>query len=286
MKIKFLVAISLLMSVVSYGQTDSLAMYIDSLENSLTYHEGNVELLNGIGVLTIPDGFKYLDAEQSEYVLTELWGNPQEEDMTLGMLLPVDQGVLSDSSWVFNIEYEEIGYVEDEDASDIDYDDLLEDLQEETEEGNAQREELGYETISLVGWASKPYYDENKKILHWAKELNFGGSEENTLNYNIRILGRKGVLVINAISSMNVLPGVKNDVPEILASFEFSEDNKYENYDPGMDKVAAYTVGGLVAGKVLAKTGIFVGLLKFWKVIAIAVAGFFGTFWKRLKGKE
>lgn len=286
MKIKFLVAISLLMSVVSYGQTDSLAMYIDSLENSLTYHEGNVELLNGIGVLTIPEGFKYLDAEQSEYVLTELWGNPQEEEMTLGMLLPVDQGVLSDSSWVFNIQYEEIGYVDDDDASDIDYDDLLEDLQEETEESNAHRKELGYETISLVGWASKPYYDENKKILHWAKELNFGGSEENTLNYNIRVLGRKGVLVFNAIASISALSGVKKDVPEILASFEFSEDNKYENFDPGMDKVAAYTIGGLVAGKVLAKTGILVGLLKFWKVIAIAVAGFFGTFWKRLKGKE
>jgi uncharacterized membrane-anchored protein len=37
--------------------------------------------------------------------------------------------------------------------------------------------------------------------------------------------------------------------------------------------VAAYGIGGLIAGKLLAKAGFFALLLKFWKVLALAVVG-------------
>jgi uncharacterized membrane-anchored protein len=37
--------------------------------------------------------------------------------------------------------------------------------------------------------------------MYWAKEINFGGDSENTLNYNIRVLGRKGVLLLNFIAA-------------------------------------------------------------------------------------
>jgi uncharacterized membrane-anchored protein len=47
-----------------------------------------------------------------------------------------------------------------------------------------------------------------------------------------------------------------------------------------VDEVAAWTVGGLVAGKVMAKAGFFVVLLKFWKVIALAVAGAGSFVWR------
>lgn len=79
-----------------------------------------------------------------------------------------------------------MGYVEDDDANSINYDDLLKTNQEE----NQQRINEGYSPIQLIGWAAKPFYDNNKKVLHWAKELNFGGDSLNTLNYNLRILGR------------------------------------------------------------------------------------------------
>lgn len=151
----------------------------------------------------MPDGFRYLDADQSEKVLVELWGNPWYEGMTLGMILPENQGVMSDSGYVFNIEYNEIGYVKDGDAGDIDYDDLLKDMQDETAAGNKQRTDAGYEPISIIGWAASPFYDKDRKILHWAKEVQFGDNPEHTLNYNVRVLGRKGVLVLNAVGSMS-----------------------------------------------------------------------------------
>jgi uncharacterized membrane-anchored protein len=58
------------------------------------------------------------------------------------------------------------------------------------------------------------------------------------------------------------------------------------DYLPDVDDVATWTIGGLVAGKLLAKAGFFVLILKFWKIIAVAVAGFGGAIWKWFKGRK
>ena len=75
-----------------------------------------------------------------------------------------------------------------------------------------------------------------------------------------------------------------------IANFLFGSDRplsvKYEDFDPKMDNVAAYTVGGLVAGKVLAKAGFFVFLAKFWKLIAVALAASGGYILNFFKSKK
>jgi len=187
---------------------------------------------------------------------------------------------------LFFWQYDEIGYVEDDDADDINYDDLLKQLQKEAEESNAERKKGGYDPITIVGWAAKPFYDKDKKILHWAKEIKFGSAEVNTLNYNIRVLGRKGVLVLNAISSMPDLSMVKADVHKVLDIVQFNDGYKYKDFDPSVDQVAAWTLGGLVAGKVLAKVGFLALLVKFWKLIVLGVAAAGGALWNRIRGKK
>ncbi|MCX2740665.1 DUF2167 domain-containing protein [Pontibacter anaerobius] len=277
---------ALFMSVFpAFAQTDSLQLQIQEIENSLQYQYGEISLGDGLAKIKVPEGFKYLDAEQSEYVLTELWGNPAS-GTTMGMLVPKDKGVLDDDAWVFDIEFDEIGYVEDKDAEDIDYAELLNTMKDDMIAGNEERVANGYEKIQLIGWASEPYYDQESKILHWAKEVKFGEAETNTLNYNVRILGRKGVLMLNAIANMESLPEVKQNIPLITSSVSFEQGHSYFDFNPDVDEVASWTIGGLVAGKVLTKVGFFALLLKFWKVIAVAVAGLGGSLWKRFRGKK
>ena len=83
------------------------------------------------------------------------------------MLVPENIGVTENNSWVFTVSFDDMGYVKDEDADDIDYDDLLEDQQEEFKESNPERIKQGYQAIEFVGWASVPHYDKEKKILHF-----------------------------------------------------------------------------------------------------------------------
>ncbi|MFC4267941.1 DUF2167 domain-containing protein [Polaribacter marinivivus] len=258
---------------------------IDSINSTFKYEYGKISLENGIAEIDIPKGYKFLNAEQSKYVLSDLWGNPPSE--VLGLLLPEEISPISDDfTYAVEITYSNEGYIDDEDAKDLDYDDLLEEMQDDTNAANPERKKLGYPEIDLVGWASKPFYDDKNKKLHWAKELSFEGEELNTLNYNIRVLGRKGYLNLNAIGTIDVLPKFNNDVDEILNSVHFTAGNKYADFNPDIDEVAAYGIGGLIAGKLLAKAGFFALLLKFWKFIAIGAVGLFSVFKKRIFGSK
>ena len=252
---------------------DSAARYqavIDSMQATLHYQTGQITLPDGVGKVTVPAGFRYLDAEQSARVLTKFWGNPNGE--SLGMLFPAGKGPLDEGSWAFVVEYEKMGYVKDDDADDINYDDLLKDMQSDTEEANKERADAGYEPVTLVGWASKPYYDHGLNVLHWAKVLKFGDATENTLNYNVRLLGRKGVLNLNAVGNVGQLAEVQATIPEVIKSVTFSKGLQYGDFNPKLDEVAALGIGGLVAGKILAKVGFFALILKFWKVVLALVA--------------
>ncbi len=264
---------------------------MDSIEATFNYQFGEVNIKNGLANISIPEGFKYLDGETSDMILTDIWGNPPSkgDSRSLGMLIPANLSPLMGDSYSINVTYSEEGYVEDDDAEDIDYSELLEDMQEESKAVNEYRVEQGYPTVEIVGWASDPFYDSEAKKLHWAKEIKFGDDDgENTLNYNIRILGRSGYLQLNAIGVMSDLPNVQKDINPILASVNFNDGHRYADFNPEMDNVAAVGIGGLIAGKILLKTGLLakLGILlaKFWKVIAIGVVAVFGGI-KKFFGK-
>ena len=48
----------------------------------------------------------------------------------------------------------------------------------------------------------------------------------------------------------------------LLGTVNFVDGQRYDQFDSGMDKAAAYGVGALVAGKVAMKIGFFAGFLK------------------------
>lgn len=262
-------------------ETDDSAQYISPEEfvASLEFKTGRVVLGNNLATLNLPDSLVFLDGDNAQRLLVDGWGNPPDDVSPLGMILPADVSPLAEESWGVTVEYEASGYVSDEDAADIDYSDMLKDMQADMREANTWREENGYEPVQLVGWAAAPHYDAEGKKLHWAKELKFGDSEANTLNYNIRVLGRKGVLVLNFVANMDQLAEIEASVPAVLAATEFNPGQRYAEFDPDLDTVAAYGLGALVAGKVAAKTGLLALLLvllkKFWFIPVVLVGWLF-----------
>lgn len=285
---------------IAKSEDDTTAVNVDSLMTTvlnadslglqiLNYDTaGTIQLHEGLATFNIPAGFKYLNPTQSAYVLADLWGNPPSE--TSGMIFPSDASPIFPGVWAIEISYEEEGHVKDGDAKDIDYKDLLDEMQDQVKDANEHRKEQGYASVELLGWASDPYYDQTAKKLHWAKRLQFEGDSSETLNYNIRILGREGVLVLNAIGDMNQLDEIKQNIDVILASTNFSQGHRYEDFNESTDKLAAYGIGGLIAGGLLAKTGFFakIGLIfaKFAKVIVIGAVALGGVAYRFFKGKS
>jgi len=261
------------------------------IAKNLKYLQGDIDLRGGLAKLTVPKEFNYLGPDDAETVLVKLWGNPPSGQKPLGLLLPAGMTPLDTNCWVVTIDYSEDGYVKDDDAAKINYDDLLKKMQAGIAENNKERQKEGYPAITLVGWAAPPHYDAATHKLYWAKDLKFEGEEHNTLNYSIRMLGRKGVLELNAIAQIDQLPDIDKQTPQILGMVDFKEGNRYADFDPKVDKVAKYGIAALVAGGVLAgaaKLGLLKGLWvfilaakKFIIIGIIAVVAFFKKMFNR-----
>lgn len=253
-------------------EEDPLAAFIASLQ----FQQGEVAVPEANARLRLTEGFRYLGKADARRVLEDFWGNP-EDDSVLGMLVPTADGLDSDHSWAVILTWSDDGHVTDQDAAEIDYAELLADMQAETRDANPARREAGYPTAELIGWAQPPRYDATAKRLHWAKHLQFEGSEGGTLNYDIRVLGREGYLSMSAIAGIADLNRVNDGMNEVLAMAEFEPGHRYADFNPDTDRTAAYGLAALVGGGLAAKTGLLakIGLFlaKGWKLVLIAVVG-------------
>ncbi|WP_313714200.1 DUF2167 domain-containing protein [Pseudomonas sp.] len=254
---------------------------------TLKPQHGNITLPSGIASLQLNNEFYYLSPDDTERLLTEGWGNPPGFK-TLGMIIPSAVNPLADNGWGVIISYKNDGHISDDDAAKIDYAELLEQMKAEDEEDNKARREQGYAGLTLLGWAEPPSYDQATHKMYWARELKAEDADQTTLNYSIRVLGREGVLELNAVAAMADLQTIKQETPKILAFTNFTDGNRYADYDAKTDKLAPYGLAALVAGGIAAKAGLFakigVALLAFKKFIVlglVAIAGFFGKLFKR-----
>ena len=225
---------------------------------TFNYQTGNIELPNKKATLHLGGNYRYLDAAETSKLLVA-WGNPPD-DSTEGAIVANDVEPLSDEGWAVILTYVDEGHVDDSDAAEIDYDDLLKDMKEGTEEQNEARKQAGYGAIQLVGWAEKPHYDSAAKKLYWAQDLKFEGSSGNTLNYDVRVLGREGILSMLAVASMDQLQQVRSDMKPLIEVAEFNEGHRYADFNSKTDRMAEYGLGALIAGGVAAKMGLFAKL--------------------------
>jgi len=261
-------------------------MTAEEFEAQLGYQTGTVTVADGLATLRLPESFRFIGPESSKRLLTDAWGNPPgASEGVLGMLIPAGVSPLTAEGWGIVISFDADGYVNDDDAATIDYDKMMKEMQASEAADNEARKKAGFGAAHLVGWAEPPSYDSATHKLYWAKELAFEGSEHHTLNYNIRILGRAGVLVLNAVSGMDRLADIRGETRNVLAAVEFNEGHRYTDYLPGKDKAATYGVAGLIAGAVAAKAGLFkllwVGILAFKKVILVGIVAL-GAWLRRL----
>jgi len=270
-----------------------------SLVSELKWQTGTITLKDGLAKINLTDDFRFLGNNDARRVLHEVWNNPDQPDI-LGMIFPKDKGPIDQDNWAVLVSYEDSGYVKDDDAGKINYSDLLKKMQDAAKAADPERVKEGYPTLDIVGWAEPPRYNAETHKLYWAKELKIGGESEDELNYDIRILGRRGVLVLSALGGMDQLPEIDAAVPKILDMVDFQPGNTYAEFDPKIDKVAEYGLATLIAGGALAgaaKLGLFavffkwifaavLALKKALIVVIVAIVAGVKKLWGNLTGRS
>lgn len=224
-----------------------------------------------IAEIQLPEGYQFLEANDTQALLEAL-ENPVS-GAELGLLAPSGEGPADD--WFVVFEFDAIGYVKDDEKDQLDASAMLEAIREGTERSNDERRRRGWATMEIVGWEHPPHYDETTQNLEWA----IRGESEGQLivNYNTRILGRKGVMEASLVVDPEDLSTTLPKFKQLLTSYEFVQGERYSEFKSG-DKVAAYGLTALVTGGAAAialKTGLLQKLWKFIVIGAIAVGAFF-----------
>lgn len=255
-----------------------------ALWQSLDRQTGKITLGEGLVTLDVPDTFYFLDGKDAERVLVEAWGNPPDDELPMGMLFPAGSTPFDENPWAVMIDYSDDGHVSDSDAASIDYSELLTEMQQDVRDANPSRVKEGYQPIELMGWAEPPHYDASTRKLYWAKELRFGDGPDTTLNYEIRALGRTGILSMTFIAGTQQLAEINAKRESVLAMAEFNPGKRYQDFDSSIDKVAAYGIGALIAGKLAAKAGLLAAGLLLLKKFGVFLLVGLAAVGRKVKG--
>jgi uncharacterized membrane-anchored protein len=252
---------------------------VESAPAPIEWHHGPyVAHLGSVAQINIPEGYRFADAAGTRRFL-ELTHNPPSEQ-EVGIITPIlYKGDPDNKFWFVLFDFDETGYVKDDEKSSIDADKLLTSMKDATERENTVRKERGWTGFHLIGWQTQPFYDPKTHNLTWGTLGNSDDPKEGqSVNYSTRILGRHGVmridLVLDPAQTTAVVPSFNN----LLTGFKFLPGSQYADFVKG-DKVAEYGLTALIAGGATAialKTGLFAKLLALlaglWKLIAVGVA--------------
>jgi uncharacterized membrane-anchored protein len=239
--------------------------------------------------LALPERDSFLGVPEAGQLLEKL-GNFHNDNL-LGVVVGNDEK----STWFVTIRYDEEGYVKDTES--IDANELLTAIKEGTEEGNKEREAHGFKPLHVSAWSEPPRYDRAVHHLVWA--LRASSDDGDSVNFNTRVLGRRGIVSLNLVCDPEELAADKPEVATLLEGTGFQRGARYEDFNSKTDKMAEYGLAGLILGGAglgaakLVKIGL---LAKFWKVIVaaliagkkaifLAIAGA-AAFFKRLFGRK
>lgn len=206
----------------------------------------------------------------------EMSGNEVDADSILGILEHQQDG------WWIVLQFDDIGYVKDDEKNDLDADKILDAYRKGVEERNKRQ---GGPPTQVLGWHTKPQYHEATHNLEWAPLFKSGRTR--FINYQVRILGRKGVTKVTLVEDEERAAQTIPEFRRMMGEFKYQGGESYAEFRPG-DKVAKVGLAALAAGGVAlgaAKLGLFAKLLvlfkKAWKLVIVAVVAL-ASFVKKL----
>ena len=243
----------------------------EKLVTSIAWKTDGSGTLGNVATLSIPSGYRFTGSAGT-IQLMEGYGN-LTSGSELGYISPLDMG------WFAVFEFDECGYVKDDEKDKLDAGKILKQMQESQMEANKELAKRGMSTLQVLGWQTPPFYNPQTNNLEWAIRLRSSTGGE-SINYKTKLLGRRGVMDVVLVCGEEELPGVIADYQNLLENFAFKKEESYASFSKG-DKIAEYGLTGLIVGGgllVAAKTGL---LAKFWKFIVVGVIAI-GAFLKRI----
>lgn len=232
--------------------------------------------------IELPAGTVLLEHDEAKKIIERGGGHA---DNIVAMIFPIGD---DNQTWEMSIDYDDVGYVSDKDADELDPAALLKQYQEGTEQDNQQKRALGKPELFLDGWNELPKYDKTSRRLVWG--FNAHTIKRPNVNYFTRILGRNGYMSVDLIDSPDRMQLAKQQAAGVIGSTSFKTgatyaDHKQGDKDSGMGLKALVLGGaGVVAYSAVKGGGLIALLIALKKGIIVLVLGI-GAFFKKIFGR-
>lgn len=234
----------------------------------------------------VPKGYVFVDGKGTRELMRMMGNLPTGQEA--GFVAPsrIFEEKAGDS-WFVVFDFNPIGYVKDDEKDALDAPALLKQMREGNVRSNEARRAQGLEELELAGWAVEPHYDKETNNLEWGLLLRSKSGHE-TVNYEVRLLGREGVMQSTLVLGPDALKKTLPVFRGLLKEYQYKPGKKYAEWRQG-DKIAKIGLTALIGGgavAVAAKSGLLKYLWKFLIVFLVAFAGFFKKIWQRFFGKR
>ncbi len=237
--------------------------------------------LGNIAEIKIEQGYRFAGKDGAEKILQLTENIPSGRE--LGVL------VADDADWFMIFEFEESGYVKDDEGDKLDADAILKSIREGTEHANTERARHGWKPIHVTGWQRAPFYDPQTHNLTWASVVKGDNpASEGAVNNSVRILGRHGTMDVDLVASPAEYATLAPQFNTLMTGFHYTQGNRYSDFAKG-DKMAEYGLTALIVGggaAVALKTGLLAKLWKFIVMGLIAAGAALKKVFRAIFGKE
>lgn len=255
--------------------------------SSVKWQEGPLRAdLGDIAQIQVPEGYLFVGTADTQLLMRAM-GNPAS-GRELGSIWP------NTRDWFVIFEFSDIGYVKDDEKDKLDADAVLKAIREGNDRANEERRKMGWPPLTIVGWERPPMYNTETNNLEWAirghplegsgHPLEGSGQSEGQMvvNYNTRLLGRRGVMESNLVLGPEQLAATLPSYKKLLDGYAFRSGQRYAEFRSG-DKIAQYGLTALMVGggaAIAAKSGM---LSKIWKLLVVGFLGLAGFLKKLFK---
>jgi uncharacterized membrane-anchored protein len=252
-------------------QNSEMQKAIAAAINAATEGPADVPLRE-LATIHLPDIYSFIPRKEGAALMRAM-GNTTDDNFN-GLIV----SKRDDQYWFVTIDYRDSGHVKDDDAKSWNADELLQSIKESTEANNKERTERGFPALDVVGWVEPPAYDAAGHRLVWSMLLRERGkaTQPATINYNTYALGRQGYFELNLVTSEDTITEDRRHAGTILAALDYKPGERYADFDASTDRVAEYGLAALIGGIAAKKLGLLavigLALVKFWKIVLIAVA--------------
>lgn len=187
--------------------------------------------------VTLPQGYALLLGQEARRFL--FLGN--------GVEFPETEAVVADwdSGAIVSFEYVDSGYVTDDDWSELDPDELLQQIKDGTDAANEERKANNIPALHVKGWRELPRFDAETRTAYWSIELHDDETGP-VINASVIRLSRHGYSRLIWAGDPAQFSGSGAMLDGLMKAHAYDPGFRYADYVDG-DVVAGFGIASLVA---------------------------------------